>query len=354
MCDRTGVQRILLIRLSAVGDVINTLPALSLLRTAMPQAHLAFLVEDRARELLIGHPLLDAVYVFPRRQWRELLRSPDPRAWRRLRSEASGYARELREARFDVTLDFQGNLKGALHARLSGAHRRIGFARGHNREMSHWFATELVEPPADRPHRVDKFVSLLRPLGIDGADAERRFVLPPAPGARERIDAFLAESGLGRRPLVAMHPGTSARGSGKRWPVERFGALAARLASEADTIVTRGPGEERLADEVVAAAGRRDAVHKGPAGLSLLELAELLRIATAFVSADTGPMHLAAACGTGCVALFGPKDPAIYRPYGAGHRVLYEPDREGSPGMLRIGVEEVESAVRDVLGRRAA
>jgi ADP-heptose:LPS heptosyltransferase len=348
------MQRILLIRLSAVGDVINTLPALSLLRKALPQAHLAFLVEDRARELLIGHPLLDAVYVFPRRQWRDLLRSPDPRSWRSLRSEASSYARELREAHFDVTLDFQGNLKGALHARLSGAPRRIGFARGHGREMSHWFATEHVEPPADRPHRVDKFVALLGPLGIDGANDEREFVLPPAPGACARITAFLAAARLGRRALVSMHPGTSARGRGKRWPAERFGALAAQIADEADTVVTWGPGEQDLADAVVAASGRPDAVRAGPAGLSLLELAELVRVAAVFVSADTGPMHLAAACGTRCVALFGPKDPAVYQPYGRGHHVLHHPDRDGSPGMLRIGTDEVAAAVRAALAGRAA
>jgi heptosyltransferase I len=346
------MQRILLIRLSAVGDVINTLPALSLLRKSLPQAHLAFLVEDRARELLVGHPLLDAVYVFPRRRWRGLLRSPDPRDWRALRSEATSYARELRDAHFDVTLDFQGNLKGALHARLSGAPRRIGFARGHDREMSHWFATEHVVPPADRPHRVDKFVSLLRPLGIDAREGEREFVLPPAPEARERIDAFRAAAGLGSRPMIAMHPGTSARGSGKRWPAERFGAVAARIADQADTVVTFGPGEHELAGAVVSASGRSDAVRLAPAGLSLLELAELLRVAAVFVSADTGPMHLAAAGGTPCVALFGPKDPAIYRPFGPGHQVLHQPDRDGSSGMLRIGVDEVTAAVRAALGRR--
>lgn len=348
------MQRILLIRLSAVGDVINTLPALTLLRKAMPEAHLAFLVEDRARELLIGHPLLDAVYVFPRRQWRDLLRSSDPRDWRSLCAQASGYARELREAHFDVTLDFQGNLKGALHARLSGAPRRIGFARGHGRELSHWFATEHVVPPADRPHRVDKFVSLLGPLGIDGAEGEREFVLPPAPGARERIDASLATAGLGSRPIVIVHPGTSARGSGKRWPPDRFGAVAARIADAADTLVTFGPGEQGLAEEVVSASGRPDAVRLAPAGLSLLELAELVRVAAVFVSADTGPMHLAAACGTHCVALFGPKDPAVYRPYGRGHRVIHQPDRDGSQGMLRIGVDEVTAAVRAALGARDA
>jgi ADP-heptose:LPS heptosyltransferase len=86
----------------------------------------------------------------------------------------------------------------------------------------------------------------------------------------------------------------------------------------------------------------------------LLELSELIGLATVFVSADTGPMHLAAAVGTRCVALFGPKEPAVYRPYGPGHHVLHRPDRDGSPGMLRIGTDEVATAVRAVLSSRDA
>jgi ADP-heptose:LPS heptosyltransferase len=199
---------------------------------------------------------------------------------------------------------------------------------------------------------VDKFASLLTALGIEGPT--REYVLPPSPAARERIDGFLASSDLVGRRLVLMHPGTSERGAGKRWPPERFAALAARVAAVcgAAVRVTWGPGERDLADSVAAAAG--SGVQSAPETGSLLELAELLRRAAAFVSADTGPMHLAAACGTPCVALFGPKDPAIYRPYGEGHTVLHHRDRPGEPGILRITVEDVLSAVTATLRSRAA
>jgi len=342
-------QRILLIRLSAVGDVINTLPALTLLRRARPRAHLAYVVEDRARELLVGHPLLDQVYVFPRRRWRKMLRAGNAVA---LGKELVSYRDELRAARFDVSLDFQGNLKGAMHARFCGAPRRIGFAKGYGRELSHLLATEQVVPPADRPHRVDKFVSLLGPLGIEGS--AREYALPPSPEARERVGGLVAARGLVGRRLALLHPGTSERGSGKRWPSERFAALAARIAAEGDARVwiTWGPTERALAGSVAAAAG--EGVEVAPETTSLLELAELLRRAAVFVSADTGPMHLAAACGTPCVALFGPKDPATYGPYGRGHTVLHHRDRPGSPGILRIGVDEVRAAVAATLRSRAA
>lgn len=341
-------ERILLIRLSAIGDVINTLPALSLLRRARPDAYLAFAVEDRARDLLWGHPFLDGVHVFPRRAWRGLLRSGDPRHWLHLRGELAAYRRALQEARYDVALDFQGNLKGALHAILSGAPRRVGFARGHDREWSHCFATEHVVPPADRPHRVDKFVSLLGPLGIEGR--EREFVLPPTPAeVRGRVHAWLQAAGLDRAAPVLLHPGTSERGAAKRWPAERFAALAARLVARGMAVlVTWGPGERALAEEVVMRSGcdgpgprGRSLVRLGPETSSLLELAELIRHAAVFVSSDTGPMHLAAACGTRCVALFGPKDPAVYRPYGEAHTVLYHPNTRRGAGMLAISVEEV-------------
>ena len=340
-------QRILLIRLSAIGDVINTLPALSALRAHLPEAHLGFVVEDRARDLLVGHPHVNEVFVFPRQRWRAYLRSGRPRALGFLRREVGGYVRQLRAARFDVTLDFQGNLKGAVHALASGAPRRIGFARGASRELAHCFANERVVPPLNRPHRVEKFASLLGPLGV--ATPILAYTLPESSDARARALEFLSRSGLARERFVVVHPGTSDRGAHKRWPPERFAELAGRIVSElgAAVIVSHGPAEERLARDIVAAA--RGAALRAPSGGSLLELAETLRRAAAFVSADTGPMHLAAACGTPCVALFGPKDPAVYRPYGEGHVVIHRSDLDGTTAMQRITVEEVLAALRSVL-----
>jgi len=316
-------RRVLLVRLSAIGDVVNVLPALTLLRRARPEAFIGFAVEDRARELILGHPLLDRVHVFPRRRWRELLRSGRPRSWSQLARELRAYADELREARYDVVLDEQSNLKGAVHALASRAPRRVGFARGHDYELNHLLSTEQVTPPADRPHRVDKFVSLLGAIGVAGE--ERTYVLPEDAGARARVEQYLTEAGLAARRFVVLHPGTSDHGAEKRWPPESFAALA-RLVSERlgrPALVTWGPGEEDLARRVSAASG--GAALLAPRTASLLELAELVRHASVFVSADTGPMHLAVAAGVRCVALFGPKDPAVYGPYGTGHIVLRPP-----------------------------
>jgi lipopolysaccharide heptosyltransferase I len=336
-------QRVLVIRLSAIGDVVNTLPAVSLLRRALPDAFLGFAVEDRAKDVVVGHPLIDRVHVFPRQRWRSLLRRPDPRAWLQLAREVRAYAREIRAERYQVALDEQSNLKGAVHALASGAPRRVGFARGHDYELNHWLSTEQVTPPGKRLHRVDKFVALLGALGIDGA--ARDYVLPDDAAARERVTERLREAGLEPKAFVVLHPGTSDHGADKRWPAERFAALA-RLVRERlglPVLVTWGPGEEALARRVaeLSDGSARVAARTG----SLLELVELLRRAAVFVSADTGPMHLAAAAGVPCVALFGPKDPVVYGPYGAGHAVIRPAGDEDRASMLRIAPEDVFAAV---------
>jgi len=209
-------RRVLMVRLSAIGDVVNTLPAVALLRRAWPDVFLGFVVEDRARDVIVDHPLIDRVYVFPRRHWRSLLRSIDPRDWLRLGREVRAYVRALRADHYDAVLDEQGNLKGAVHALASGAPRRIGFARGHDYELNHLLSTEQVTPPAERPHRVDKFVSLLGALGVEGA--QRDYVLPADAAARAHTVQYLTDQGLVPGGFVVVHPGTSDHGAEKRWP----------------------------------------------------------------------------------------------------------------------------------------
>lgn len=341
-------RRILMVRLSAIGDVVNTLPAVSLLRRSLPDLFLGFAVEDRARDVIVGHPLLDRVHVFPRRRWRALLLSPDPRGWWRLAREVRAYAGEIRAERYDVVLDEQSNLKGAAHSLASGAPRRVGFARGHDYELNHLMTTEQVTPPADRPHRVDKFVSLLRSVGVEGEACE--YQLPRADDAAARVERALGCAGLAARGFVLLHPGTSDHGAEKRWPPASFAALA-RLIRERlgrPVLVSWGPGEEELARQVCA--GADGAAMLAPRTGSLLELVELLRCAAVFVSADTGPMHLAVAAGVRCVALFGPKDPAVYGPYGARHVVLRAPEAGGRRPMTGIAPEQVAAAVASALG----
>ncbi len=190
MLDREAIQKILLIRLSAVGDVINTLPAVAAVRASFPKAHIAFVVEDKAKDVVVGHPDLDEVIVFPRKRWSKHLWNPIRLV--RTVSEASGYLGAIREKAFDVVVDFQGNLKGAMHSWLSGVAVRIGFARGHTMELNHWFSTIRVAPYSENINRVDKFLALLQPLGV--APSLGRYRLPSSLASAKRYSSSVGAS----------------------------------------------------------------------------------------------------------------------------------------------------------------
>lgn len=335
--------RILFIRLSAVGDVINTLPALEALRRGLPDAHIGFVVEDRAHELIANHPSVDRVHLFRRRRWARWLHQPIH--WAQLAREAAAFTAEIRRERYEVALDFQGNLKGALHALLSGASRRIGFARGHCREANYFFNNEHVDPGPEKINRVQKFLTLAAALGvaIQGAD----YRLPESRESRRRVDEFLLARGI--RSHVTIHPGTSDFGKLKRWKPERFAALAERIGVEYPhrPVITWGPGERALAEEIVA--GSHGHAVLAMETRTILDLAELIRSARLFVGCDSGPLHLSSAVRTPSVALFGPKDPRTYGPYNPFHRVIRKGEI-GQGSMEEITVEDAFRGVQELLG----
>lgn len=347
--DLPGADRILFIRLSAVGDVVFSLPALAALRRGLPDATIGFLVEDRARDLIQGHPLVDRVHHYPRRRWTRMARRPWlwPGLWR----EISAFAAEIRRENYAVALDFQANIKGAFLGLLSGARRRIGFSRGHCKEFNHLFTHVHVTPRNGSVHRVEKFLNLAAALGIR-AD-EESYILPDSRENRDRVIRFLSEAGLRTGGYMAVHPGTSDFGRQKRWVPERFAEVAERIGRSHSlrSVVTWGPGELELARGIVARSGGQAIL--SPETTSLLDLAEILRNARLFVGCDSGPLHLASAVGVSSIALFGPKDPGVYGPRSPRSRVIYKPGTNGTTGtMLAITTEDVCSAVEAMLDPR--
>jgi len=309
-----------MLRLSALGDVIVAMTAVSTLRASLPDAHLTWLVEDRHADLLAGFPDVDRVLVFERRRLARSLRSA--RGFFPGIAEGLAFLRALRRERFDLALDFQGNLKSAVFSLASRAPVRVGFAKGACREGNHLANTHHVEPDAGILHRIDKDLALLGPLGIRGTpaaptllddEADRRF-------ADEALDA----AGCRTRPFAVLHPGTSAFGEFKRWPVSRFSRLGDRLVEEMGfhIVVTWGPGEEAMARGIVEGMREGEAASVAPPTSTLRRAVALLRRAHLFVGADTGVTHLAALLGVRTVALFGPKDPAVYAPRGENVRVV--------------------------------
>jgi heptosyltransferase-1 len=291
----------LVVRLSSIGDVIHTLPSAAALHRQ--GWNVGWLVEPLSRPLLDANPAVSTVTV-----------APPARVFRL--SSARSAATRLRAERFDVALDFQGLWKSAGWARVSGAPRALGFGGAWRREpASALLAGEKAAVPAEAIHVIDKNLALLRLLGIEALGL-REFPLPAAGVEQESVARQLA--GLGMGTFAVLNAGGGWRN--KLWPAERFGAVAIGLRDRGlRSLVTWGPGEEGLADQVVA---QSDAAAVRCFPTTLLELAAILRRARVVVAADTGPLHLACAVGTPVVGIFGPTDPARNGPWARADQVV--------------------------------
>jgi lipopolysaccharide heptosyltransferase I len=287
-------MRILIVKLGAIGDVVHALPALAALRRSMPEARIAWAVEQGgAAKLLRGCALLDELIELDLRGWRKSLMNIGTQT--AIRKAMAG----LRNARFDLSLDFQGLLKSAMVARLARVPRRIGFAREALREpASAFMLTERVSVD-DGDHVIRKNLKLVEHLGCD---VSGEYVFPIAVEgdderfAEEQIERFNAR-------FAILNPGGG--WPTKLWGAEGFGAIADRLweVYGMRSVVTYGPGEADLAQSVVdhSRANAANAL-----GATLKQLFALARSAKLFIGGDTGPMHIAAAARTPIVAVFGP------------------------------------------------
>ena len=283
------MARYLVVRLGSLGDLVHTLPAVSAIRRAHPDAEIDWLVDAAHVDFLSLVPVIDRLVV---------LRDRTARGWLAVR-------RELQTRGYDVALDFQGLLKSAALARLSGARRVVGFDRGALRERSAApFYTERVDVGEGR-HVIEKNLRLAAILGASPTPVE--FPLRDVDSA-----ALSALRAQGVSSMALLNCG--AAWPNKRWPPERFGALAKWLRDRYDltSVVLWGPGEREIADVIVAASA---ATAVAAPATGLRDLVALSRAARLMVSGDTGPTHIAAAVGTPVVALFGPTSPGRNGPW---------------------------------------
>lgn len=316
--------RILIVRLSALGDVVTTLPLACALKDRLPAAEIAWVVESPSAAVLRGHRAIDRLIEVPRR----FLRSPLA-VWR--------LRRELRSFAPHLAIDAQGLSKSAAVAWLSGAPRRVGPDKPWGREISRYLNNERID--IDRPHAVDRHLLLLGPLGI--APGAVRFDVPEGPADAAFADALVRVRGLSGG-FAAMHVG--AAWASKVWPAARFAAVAGHLsrARGLPVLALWGNLRERGWAEQVAAVSL-GAAQVAPA-MKLSELAAVLRRARIYIGGDTGPTHLAAAVGAPCVALHGPS-PVEHGPYGAGHERLQALRFEGSSRQRRTASTKYIEAI---------
>jgi heptosyltransferase I len=299
--------KILLIRTSALGDVVHCLPVLTALRRHLPDAKIGWVVEGAMAPVLAGHPDLDELLVVRLRAWRK-----KPFSRETLRQVAT-FRDALDRFAPDVTLDLMGNHKAGFLSALTLCDRRIGPARPWRREPSSSFwISEPIE--IHGTHAVDRALSLLDAFDIPAEPADFGGSKIFRPGLDQLPE------GLPEPPFLLIQAG--AGWPSKRYAPERWGEVARRLREETGllTWVPIAPGEEGLAAEVETTGG--GAVRTMPADLPTL--AALLRRARLVMGGDSGPTHLAHALGTPVLMLMGPTDPARHGPYGAPERALWK------------------------------
>ncbi|MBN2283095.1 MAG: lipopolysaccharide heptosyltransferase II [Deltaproteobacteria bacterium] len=345
-------MNILIVKLSAIGDVVHTLPSLSAIRDRYPRAHITWVIEEASADLIANHPALDRVLVSRRKGWlRELQRSGKTRP---ALAEMAEFIRGLRDRSYDVVIDFHGLFKSALIVALSGGKRKIGYDS--MQELSGLFLNEKV-PEDMSKHAVDRYLDLARHLGADPNRVE--FTIAVDNDNRLRVSKLLEAHDINiTAPFIAVNP--VAFWETKLWEDEKFARLCDRIGEELDipVIITGGGGEKRL--ERIAGMTRGPCVNL-QGKTTLRDLAYLYQKARLVVTTDSGPMHVAAAMGTPVVALFGPTDPVRTGPYGEGHRVIRK-NLPCSPCFLKtcktmqcmkeISVDEVFQAVVEKIGNR--
>jgi heptosyltransferase I len=318
--------RILLIKPSALGDVVHTLPVLVKLRDRYPEARMDWLITPENAHLVRHHPALSHAILFQRKEYgrfgRDWLATFSP--FRLLST--------IRHARYDLVIDLHGQFRSAVIALASGAPVRIGFDRprspdgtaaarrspdvpGHHgwrgaREGS-WLAyTHRIPIPTLDVHAVDRYLWLAPMLGLDDRPPDFSIHLPPQEA--DSIEELLRSHGLGRKPLAILVPGTI--WETKHWHVEGFAQVGRHLLASGLSVVIAGTSRDRPRSRMIAAAcpGAQDLC----GGTTVAGLVALIQRATICVTNDSGSMHVAAAVGTPVVSVFGPTNPIWIGPYG--------------------------------------
>lgn len=291
-------RKMLIVKPSAMGDIIHGLAFLNSVKKRLPSLEVHWVVAKGFQGIVESHPMIDKLWVIDKNSWKKPRRFPET-----LR-EMKSLGKALRREQYDIVVDLQGLLRSALICALTGARLRVGFAEA--REGSPLFYTMRVRGGSEI-HAVDRYLSIASALGCDNVPVE--FPLPPFPEIDLAGPCFSED-------YCVIAP--SAGGAAKRWPAAYFGELAARLPLR--SLVIAGEADSELARQVEAASGGRAVSIAGKTNLR--EVMAIVGRARFLVSSDTGPMHLAAALRVPVFAVFGPTNPVRTGPYGDIHTII--------------------------------
>jgi lipopolysaccharide heptosyltransferase I len=344
-------MRILVVKLSALGDVIHALPVVTTLKGAYPTSRIDWLVEEMAEPIVRCHPEVDGVLVSRRGGWLADLKKP-PR-WPVVCRELNDLIRQLRRQKYDLAIDLQGLLKSGIWMSLAPARRKLGYDG--TREGSYLFLNDRIPPVSPDLHAVDRYLALVKAVGANASKVD--FGLSVLPEARESLRNLIKSSPWDEsKPYAVLVP--TARWETKEWGAASFASLADRLFDEfgLQSAIT-GVHEDAPTVEEIMKRMRRQAVNLA-GKTDLHTLMALMEGARVVISTDSGPMHLAAAIGTPVVGVFGPTAPWRTGPYGKGHRAIrssitcspcFQRQCSHKTCMARVRHQEVLAAVHEVL-----
>ena len=341
---------ILIIKLSAIGDVVHSLPLLEVLRERFPLARIDWLVEEDASGIVEGHPCIDGLLIIPRKSWlRRFMRKGE---FISVGREVARFIRELRSRRYDIVIDLQGLLKSGILTFVAKGKRKI--ALNNAREGSALFVKERVAIPDPQMHALERYLCIVKHLGVQNPRWEGS--IPIYESDKGYVDSLLGKLDDGRT-LVAVNP--MAKWETKLWEPTRFASLADLLHEKLDAeVIFTGSATDRAAIEAIQSGMKTKALNL-VGRTTLKQLAYLYQRCAVVISTDTGPMHIAAAMGSPVVvALFGPTSPFKTGPYGQGKKVVragvecspcFKKRCDDMSCMRLITVDMVYDAVKEVL-----
>ena len=351
--DNGGSEKvnILIVKLSAIGDVIHTLPSLSALRKLYPEANITWVVEEDSSDIIKDHPYLNRVIVSHRKRWMADLKRPR-RAIRTIR-EIKAFIRTLKGRSYDLVIDFHGLFKSSLIVLLSGGKRKLGYDS--MQELIGLFLNDKIYEDMGK-HAVDRYLDFLRYLGADVDNAE--FLIPVQEENRNRVKNLLTINNIDRKErFVAVNP--VAFWETKLWEDDKFARLCDRITKDLKAkIILTGNRSDGMIEHIQSLMSNPSVNLGGQT--TLRDLAHLYKLSSVVITTDSGPMHIATAMGIPVVVLFGPTDPLRTGPYGGGHVVIRK-EMSCSPCFLKkcssrkcmeeITVEEVFQAVEEIINR---
>lgn len=313
--------RILVVRLSAIGDVLHSTAVVHNLKRLCPSCHITWLVSPPASLLLEGNPDIDRLLVWDRRPFDEAARHLDLHKLRQALKEARQI---LAPWQFDIALDIQGLFLSGLLTHMSHAPRRIGIHERH--EGNFLFMSEMAPNIPDR-HKIRRYMTALYPLGIEAGDFEPGLVLRVPASAEDFAQEILARYGIAvhepSRPLLLVNVRTT--WPDKNWPPVSFGEALKELPDNIQIVFTGAPADIPYIQEAQQAMGSRHSLSLA-GKTNLKQLAGVFQNADLLLTGDTGPLYIAEAVGLPTLSLWGPTHPDIYGPLTKGHHFILTPN----------------------------